>query len=216
VRRGRITKQGSKLVRWAVIEAVSRYHGAPPSRRLPPHRGAASTRPGWRWPARCSRSSPTAYATATSVASPRPGGGVRQLGHRQARARDRQDSRTHSGEVGQLLEPTWSWPERTMPSSEGMPRQPSRCQLSVGEDHRALNPPPTPELASGPERPDCAVPRRRQGLAPPGWPPASLAPAPGQRASPHRNHQGLQAPSAHNPRRTPLTRPHSFRDAVGR
>jgi hypothetical protein len=29
VRRGRITKQGSKLVRWAVIEAVSRYHGGP-------------------------------------------------------------------------------------------------------------------------------------------------------------------------------------------
>ena len=26
---GRITKQGSKLVRWAVIEAVSRYHGGP-------------------------------------------------------------------------------------------------------------------------------------------------------------------------------------------
>jgi transposase len=29
VRRGRITKQGSTLVRWAVIEAVSRYHGGP-------------------------------------------------------------------------------------------------------------------------------------------------------------------------------------------
>jgi transposase len=27
--RGRITKQGSKLVRWALIEAVSRYHGGP-------------------------------------------------------------------------------------------------------------------------------------------------------------------------------------------
>jgi transposase len=29
VRRGRITKQGSKLVRWAVIEAVSRCHDGP-------------------------------------------------------------------------------------------------------------------------------------------------------------------------------------------
>jgi transposase len=27
--RGSITKQGSKLVRWALIEAVSRYHGGP-------------------------------------------------------------------------------------------------------------------------------------------------------------------------------------------
>jgi transposase len=27
--RGRITKQGSKLVRWALTEAVSRYHGGP-------------------------------------------------------------------------------------------------------------------------------------------------------------------------------------------
>jgi hypothetical protein len=25
--RGRITKQGSKLVRWAALEAVARYHG---------------------------------------------------------------------------------------------------------------------------------------------------------------------------------------------
>ena len=27
VHRGRITKQGSRLVRWAAIEAVARYHG---------------------------------------------------------------------------------------------------------------------------------------------------------------------------------------------
>lgn len=30
VRRGRITKQGSRMVRWAAIEAVARYHGGPP------------------------------------------------------------------------------------------------------------------------------------------------------------------------------------------
>ena len=29
VRRGSITKQGSRLVRWAAVEAVSRYHGGP-------------------------------------------------------------------------------------------------------------------------------------------------------------------------------------------
>jgi transposase len=30
VHRGRITKQGSPLVRWASIEAVARYHGGEP------------------------------------------------------------------------------------------------------------------------------------------------------------------------------------------
>jgi transposase len=30
VHRGRITKQGSRLVRWAAIEAVARYHGGEP------------------------------------------------------------------------------------------------------------------------------------------------------------------------------------------
>jgi transposase len=71
VRRGRITKQGSKLVRWAVIEAVSRYHGGPKLAAdfaVSPN-GAAPPRRGWRWPARSSRSSTTAYATARSVAS---------------------------------------------------------------------------------------------------------------------------------------------------
>jgi transposase len=32
VHRGRITKQGSRLVRWAAVEAVARYHGGPPFR----------------------------------------------------------------------------------------------------------------------------------------------------------------------------------------
>ncbi len=32
VHRGRITKQGSRLVRWAAIEAVARYHGGEPFR----------------------------------------------------------------------------------------------------------------------------------------------------------------------------------------
>ena len=32
VHRGKITKQGSRLVRWAAIEAVVRYHGGEPFR----------------------------------------------------------------------------------------------------------------------------------------------------------------------------------------
>jgi len=48
VRRGRITKQGSKLVRWAVIEAVSRYHGGPKLagdfRRIAERRGTNKAR----------------------------------------------------------------------------------------------------------------------------------------------------------------------------
>jgi transposase len=31
--RGKITKQGSKLVRWAALEAIVRYHGGPPLRQ---------------------------------------------------------------------------------------------------------------------------------------------------------------------------------------
>jgi transposase len=48
VRRGRITKQGSKLVRWAVIEAVARYHGGPrlaaDFRRIAERRGTNKAR----------------------------------------------------------------------------------------------------------------------------------------------------------------------------
>jgi transposase len=46
--RGRITKQGSKLVRWALIEAVSRYHGGPKLagdfRRIAERRGTNKAR----------------------------------------------------------------------------------------------------------------------------------------------------------------------------
>ena len=41
--RGRITKQGSTIVRWAVVESVARYHGgapiAPTFRRIAERRG---------------------------------------------------------------------------------------------------------------------------------------------------------------------------------
>jgi hypothetical protein len=55
------------------------------------------------------------------------------------------------GEVDELLEPVWSWPERTMLANtvgEGMPRQPSRCQSSDREDHGATpQPQPNPSAA---------------------------------------------------------------------
>jgi transposase len=48
VRRGWITKQGSRLVRWAVIEAVSRDHGGPhlagDFRRIAQRRGTNKAR----------------------------------------------------------------------------------------------------------------------------------------------------------------------------
>ena len=43
VHRGRITKQGSRLVRWAAVEAVQRVPGAHPARAGPrPGRGTAA------------------------------------------------------------------------------------------------------------------------------------------------------------------------------
>ena len=46
--RGKITKQGSKLVRWAALEAIVRYHGGPPLRehfhRIAERRGTNKAR----------------------------------------------------------------------------------------------------------------------------------------------------------------------------
>ena len=73
VNRGHITKQGSRLVRWAAVEAVSRQRGATPIRRPPPPGGRAPGEPGsggWRPPANFSPSSTTACVTARSVAWP--------------------------------------------------------------------------------------------------------------------------------------------------
>ena len=46
--RGKITKQGSKLVRWAALEAIVRYHGGAPLRehfhRIAERRGTNKAR----------------------------------------------------------------------------------------------------------------------------------------------------------------------------
>jgi transposase len=75
VRRGPITKQGSTLVRWAAVEAA---HGADHAGWLSEKRSAIAGRRGRNvatvaWPAGCSPSSTTAYATGTSAPSTGPG-----------------------------------------------------------------------------------------------------------------------------------------------
>jgi len=46
-RRGEITKQGSRLVRWSLVEGIARYHGGPKlSSDLSPHRQAARRQQG--------------------------------------------------------------------------------------------------------------------------------------------------------------------------
>ena len=72
VRRGKITKQGSRMVRWAAIEAVARYHGGAPSgtHSRPSQSAAARPRPTSRSPAESSRSSTTVCATGRSAVSP--------------------------------------------------------------------------------------------------------------------------------------------------
>ncbi|MGS2619218.1 transposase [Micromonospora sp. LZ34] len=75
VHRGRITKQGSTLVRWAAVEAargVPRSAGWVTSTAPASPNDADATSPPSRWPASCSPSSTTAYATDTSVPSARP------------------------------------------------------------------------------------------------------------------------------------------------
>jgi transposase len=93
---GSITKQGSKLVRWAVIEAVARYRGGPPlGRRLPPHRRAAGHQQGAGGGGSQGPHARLLRPTRRPDPLPRPdrGGGVRRFGHGPARARDRHDPR---------------------------------------------------------------------------------------------------------------------------
>jgi transposase len=67
--RGSITKMGSRLVRWAALEAVARYHAARGCTRTSVASRSAEERRrrAWRWRTRCSRSSTAACATARSA-----------------------------------------------------------------------------------------------------------------------------------------------------
>ena len=78
VRRGHITKQGSKLVRWAAVEAIQRQPDTPksPSTANGSRPAAAGTSPRSPRPASCSPSSTTGCATDTSGPGPPSGGGV--------------------------------------------------------------------------------------------------------------------------------------------
>jgi len=112
VHRGELTKQGSRLVRWAVIEGTVRYHGggklAGDYRQIAERRG--KNKPPSRSLAKCSCSSTTACATG----DPSPGQDrVSELGHA-PRALENGMTPTHCGEIDDLLEPEESWPERTM------------------------------------------------------------------------------------------------------
>jgi transposase len=68
---GAITKQGSRLVRWALIEAISRYHGGPvlsaKYRAIAERRGINKARVAIA--RKSSRSSTTGFETARSAAS---------------------------------------------------------------------------------------------------------------------------------------------------
>jgi Transposase IS116/IS110/IS902 family len=70
--RREISKQGSRLLRWALVEGSARYHGGPrfSASFQPSPSGVAPTGPGSRSLARSSRSSTTGCATARSAASP--------------------------------------------------------------------------------------------------------------------------------------------------
>ena len=97
--RGKITKQGSKLVRWAALEAIVRYHGGPPLRdgfhRIAERRGTNKARDRDRPPAHDPRLlRPTRRRDPLS-----PTTGCRvKLGHDPKRARNRHDSH-HGGDV---------------------------------------------------------------------------------------------------------------------
>ena len=88
VHRGAITKQGSKLVRWAAVEAVQKLPAAVQAGRRPrPHRRPArrATSPRSPSPAGCSPSSTTVCATATCAACSSPGRPPREFGQQPRR-----------------------------------------------------------------------------------------------------------------------------------
>src|SRR4029450_12671811 len=131
------------------------------------------------------------------------------------------------GEVEDLLEPVWSWPERTMLAffiGEGMPGSRAAATPHV-EAPRCVEPGATPPQALGPgpgtpvpSTPNPPPPRtwpplrgnqpapRLAGVkatAPPGWPPASPDPGSGDGARPHPGTR--PAPRPHQPHKPSAT-----------
>ncbi|SCE79684.1 Transposase [Micromonospora viridifaciens] len=111
VHRGRITKQGNHLVRWAAVEAVQTLRSGPIGRAWANTAARTSARPPQ--PANSSRWSSTGYATGTSVAWPdqrdhQPGA---------ARTRGRWGYDPHQRWRGRvnLIDPAWLQPHHSMP-----------------------------------------------------------------------------------------------------
>ena len=119
--RGKITKQGSTIVRWAAVESVVRYHGgdviAPAYNRIAERRGKMIARVAAG--RNCSRWSTTGSATERSAAwGERP---LEQARAQPGRELDPCRGPPASGVAEYLSEPVWLWPEHTMRTKrEGM------------------------------------------------------------------------------------------------
>jgi transposase len=81
-RRGHITKQGSRWLRWVLVEAATTAVRDPQlgrfAGRIAQRRGLRS--PGWRWPAGCSPCAPTPCATRMAAVPTRSTPGSRRRG----------------------------------------------------------------------------------------------------------------------------------------
>jgi transposase len=117
--RGRITKQGSRLVRWAAVEAAMRVRAdhplMPAFTRIAERRGRKIAR--WRWPANFSRWCTTGSETAASAASSprRPACEPRTWPRRRRVALRGPDTPVPE----RLIAPAGSRPDRFMPPSTG-------------------------------------------------------------------------------------------------
>ncbi len=98
-----MTKQGSRLVRWAVIEGTVRYHGG--AKLAADYHRIAQRRGKNRATVAIARKILTLVYYGPRRRNPLPGQDrVTQLGHDYSRARNRHDPTT-CGEVDDLLEP---------------------------------------------------------------------------------------------------------------
>ena len=150
VRRGGVTKQGSRLVRWAVIEGTVRSHGG--------GKLAADYRRS-RNDGKNKATVAIARRVLTLVYYGVRDGEIRclptpheTLGHDRTRARNRHDPRNAAWSTN-CLSPSVTWPERTtLPVSEGMPGS-RACPRQIDEPWcgtRQPNHTPPPSLSTRP------------------------------------------------------------------